>query len=224
MKSFSTRSRSDGRNEVGVVRLARRQQLDDVGVALNVFEDLLLQLEAHLVLDRHAPLQDLDGDLAAEGGLRFDPDLLAEVGLGEAARAELDRQPGVVDHERVAARAGDAGDRGGPLRGTGPGGDHGWPGGIHIAGAAPAAGHQSRRRETGVRHVSSLSSGQYESTTKSVLRIHENAGATLFSGVVARSLVHQGTCAASAEIDRNQVRTLVRRDHQGLPRQRHHRF
>src|SRR5687767_12988889 len=81
-----------------------------------MLEDLLLELEAHLILHRDPLLKDLDGDLAAEGGLRFRPHFLTEVRLREATGAELERKPRVVQHELVAAGAGDAGDGGCPLR------------------------------------------------------------------------------------------------------------
>src|SRR5438045_7518905 len=64
------------------------QDLDDVGVALHVLEDLLLQLEPQLILDGGVLLQDLDGDLAPVSGLGLGPDLLTEVRLGEARSEE----------------------------------------------------------------------------------------------------------------------------------------
>ena len=73
-----------------------------------MLQDLLLDLEAHLVLEGDALLQDLDGHLPAEVGLRLQPDLLAQVGLGEAARTELDGMPLGIQHEGITARAGDA--------------------------------------------------------------------------------------------------------------------
>ena len=92
------------------------EQLDDVRVPLHALEELLLHLEAHLVLARLTPFcRILIDDRAAEVGLRLDPALLAEVGLGEAARAELDRQAARVEHERVRARARDVERRGAVL-------------------------------------------------------------------------------------------------------------
>ena len=89
------------RDEPGAVAFARAEQLDDVRVTLDALEDLLLHLEAHLVLAATRPLQALDRDRAAQRGLRLDPALLAEVRLREAAGAELDRLAGLVDDERV---------------------------------------------------------------------------------------------------------------------------
>ncbi len=90
-----------GRDEVLVVRLARGQKLHDVGVTLDPLQDLLLHLEPHRVLRRHALLEDLDRDVAPVGGLGLDPALLAQVRLGEAAGAELDRLAVLVHDERV---------------------------------------------------------------------------------------------------------------------------
>ena len=101
MKSFSTLSRIDGGMKPGAVAFARREQLDDVRVTLDALQDLLLHLEPHLVLAAHAALQALDRDRPAQRRLRLDPALLAEVRLREAAAAELDRLPGLVDDERV---------------------------------------------------------------------------------------------------------------------------
>src|ERR1051326_6154501 len=90
-----------GLDEAGAVALARAEQLDDVGVTLDALQDLLLHLEPHLILGRDAALQRLDRDRAAQRGLGLDPALLAEIALGEPARAELDRHAGLVDDERV---------------------------------------------------------------------------------------------------------------------------
>src|SRR5690606_17218684 len=91
------------RDEARAVALAGGEQLDDVRVTLDALEDLLLHLEAHLVLTRHALLEALDRDRPAQRGLRFDPALLAEVRLREATGPELDRLTGLVHDERVDA-------------------------------------------------------------------------------------------------------------------------
>jgi hypothetical protein len=88
-----------------VVALARGEQLHHVRVPLHPLEELLLHLETHVIFVTYALLEDLDDDLAAEVGLRLEPALFAEVGLGEAARAELDRHASRVEHERIRARA-----------------------------------------------------------------------------------------------------------------------
>ena len=72
------------RDEPGAVAFARGEQLDDVRVTLDALEDLLLHLEAHLVLAGDAALQTLDRDRAAQRRLRLDPALLAEIRLREA--------------------------------------------------------------------------------------------------------------------------------------------
>ena len=97
------------RDEPRAIAFTGAEQLDDVRVTLDALQDLLLHLEPHLVLARHAALQALDRDRPAQRGLALDPALLAEVGLREPARAELDRLTGLVDHERVDPAARDVG-------------------------------------------------------------------------------------------------------------------
>jgi len=71
-------------------------------VTLDALEDLLLHLEPHLIFAADAALQRLDRDRPAQGGLRLDPALLAEVALGEPAMPpvivmlpRLDRPPDI---------------------------------------------------------------------------------------------------------------------------------
>ena len=91
------------RDELGLVAFARGVEADDVRVALDALEELLLHLEAHVIFFADALLQDLDDDRAAEVGLRLEPALLAEVRLGEAAGAELHGLTQRVEDEAVGA-------------------------------------------------------------------------------------------------------------------------
>ncbi len=148
-----------GRDEVRVVRLARGVERHDVRVPLHALEQLLLHLEPERVLGGDVALQHLDRDLPAERRLGLDPALFAEVGLREAAGAELDGLPVLVDDEPVGPGAHDVSRRRSPGR-CGSSGGANPLGRVAHSGRAGAAARIRRpgrgrelRHDEGARHA-----------------------------------------------------------------------